>query len=98
MARAAYTCSRIAALLVPSPGLERSSNGTGGTSMCKSMRSRSGPEMRPMYFSTAIGAHLHGFLGSPRKPCKCAPITVEKYMGRISGPLLDRIDLHIEVP
>lgn len=30
--------------------------------------------------------------------CKCAPIAVEKYMGRISGPLLDRIDLHIEVP
>ncbi|MBP3959983.1 YifB family Mg chelatase-like AAA ATPase [Gemmata sp. G18] len=39
-----------------------------------------------------------GFLGDPKKPCKCAPIAVEKYMGRISGPLLDRIDLHIEVP
>src|SRR5215471_16231681 len=30
--------------------------------------------------------------------CKCAPVQIEKYMGRISGPLLDRIDLHIEVP
>ncbi len=39
-----------------------------------------------------------GFLGDPKHPCKCAPIAVEKYMGRISGPLLDRIDLHIEVP
>jgi magnesium chelatase family protein len=39
-----------------------------------------------------------GFLGDPRHICKCAPIAVEKYMGRISGPLLDRIDLHIEVP
>ena len=39
-----------------------------------------------------------GFLGDPKKACKCAPIAVEKYMGRISGPLLDRIDLHIEVP
>ena len=39
-----------------------------------------------------------GFLGDPKKPCKCAPMMVEKYMGRISGPLLDRIDLHIEVP
>ena len=39
-----------------------------------------------------------GFLGDPKKPCKCAPIAIEKYMGRISGPLLDRIDLHIEVP
>jgi magnesium chelatase family protein len=39
-----------------------------------------------------------GFLGDPKRACKCAPIAVEKYMGRISGPLLDRIDLHIEVP
>lgn len=39
-----------------------------------------------------------GFLGDPKHKCKCAPIAVEKYMGRISGPLLDRIDLHIEVP
>ena len=39
-----------------------------------------------------------GFLGDPKKPCKCAPIQIEKYMSRISGPLLDRIDLHIEVP
>ncbi|AWM41094.1 Competence protein ComM [Gemmata obscuriglobus] len=39
-----------------------------------------------------------GFMGDPKKPCKCAPMAVEKYMGRISGPLLDRIDLHIEVP
>src|SRR4029078_4459624 len=38
------------------------------------------------------------FLGDPKHQCKCAPIAVEKYMGRISGPLLDRIDLHIEVP
>lgn len=39
-----------------------------------------------------------GYLGDPKHVCKCAPIAVEKYMGRISGPLLDRIDLHIEVP
>src|SRR5215218_5604458 len=39
-----------------------------------------------------------GFLGDPKKPCKCAPIAIEKYMARISGPLLDRIDLHLEVP
>jgi magnesium chelatase family protein len=39
-----------------------------------------------------------GFLGDPKHVCKCAPIQVEKYMARISGPLLDRIDLHIEVP
>jgi len=39
-----------------------------------------------------------GFLGDPKHACKCSPIAVEKYMSRISGPLLDRIDLHIEVP
>jgi magnesium chelatase family protein len=39
-----------------------------------------------------------GYLGDGRRPCKCAPPQVERYLGRISGPLLDRIDLHIEVP
>src|SRR5262249_18008638 len=39
-----------------------------------------------------------GFLGDPKHQCKCAAMAVEKYMGRISGPLLDRIDLHVEVP
>ena len=39
-----------------------------------------------------------GYLGDTRHACKCTPMTIERYMGRISGPLLDRIDLHIEVP
>jgi magnesium chelatase family protein len=39
-----------------------------------------------------------GYLGDARHACKCTPIIIERYMGRISGPLLDRIDLHIEVP
>ena len=39
-----------------------------------------------------------GFLGDARRACKCPPPLVEKYMGRLSGPLLDRIDLHVEVP
>jgi len=39
-----------------------------------------------------------GYLGDSRRPCKCAPMAVEKYLGRVSGPLLDRIDLHVEVP
>jgi len=39
-----------------------------------------------------------GFLGDGKRPCKCNPLVIERYLGRISGPLLDRIDLHIEVP
>jgi magnesium chelatase family protein len=39
-----------------------------------------------------------GYLGDSRHACKCGPVQIERYMGKISGPLLDRIDLHIEVP
>src|SRR5438128_1891828 len=39
-----------------------------------------------------------GYLGDSRHACKCSPMQIERYMGRISGPLLDRIDMHIEVP
>ncbi len=39
-----------------------------------------------------------GYFGDSLKPCTCAPATVTKYQKRISGPILDRIDLHIEVP
>jgi magnesium chelatase family protein len=39
-----------------------------------------------------------GYLGSPKHSCKCSPPQIERYLGKISGPLLDRIDLHIEVP
>lgn len=39
-----------------------------------------------------------GFRGDPRRQCKCSPIQIERYLARISGPLLDRIDIHIEVP
>ena len=39
-----------------------------------------------------------GYYGDPIKPCTCSSSTVTKYQKRISGPLLDRIDIHIEVP
>ena len=39
-----------------------------------------------------------GFYGDTQKPCTCAHALVTKYQKRISGPLLDRIDIHIEVP
>ncbi|MBS0317039.1 MAG: YifB family Mg chelatase-like AAA ATPase [Proteobacteria bacterium] len=39
-----------------------------------------------------------GHLGSPLAACRCTPDQVARYQGRLSGPLLDRIDLHVEVP
>jgi len=39
-----------------------------------------------------------GHLGDPRHPCRCPLPAVERYRSRISGPLLDRIDLHVEAP
>jgi len=39
-----------------------------------------------------------GYLGDPQKSCSCAPQQIQRYRSRISGPLLDRIDLQIEVP
>lgn len=39
-----------------------------------------------------------GHLGDPRHDCRCTPPLIERYRSRISGPLLDRIDLHVEVP
>ncbi len=38
-----------------------------------------------------------GFYNHPEKECTCAPGVVQKYLSKISGPLLDRIDLHVEV-
>jgi len=39
-----------------------------------------------------------GFLTDPKKECHCTPPKIQKYLSKISGPLLDRIDIHIEVP
>ncbi len=39
-----------------------------------------------------------GFRGDPRRECHCGPLQVERYLAKISGPLLDRIDIHVEVP
>jgi magnesium chelatase family protein len=39
-----------------------------------------------------------GFLGHPVRPCRCSPSQIRRYRSRISGPLLDRFDLHVHVP
>ncbi|QXL83789.1 YifB family Mg chelatase-like AAA ATPase [Comamonas sp. NLF-1-9] len=39
-----------------------------------------------------------GFAGSRQRACRCTPEQIARYQGKLSGPLLDRIDLHVEVP
>jgi len=39
-----------------------------------------------------------GFLGDPKRECSCTTLQVQRYRTKISGPLMDRIDLHMEVP
>src|SRR5256714_8149612 len=39
-----------------------------------------------------------GFWNDPTRECRCTPPQIQRYVGRISGPLLDRIDIHIDVP
>jgi magnesium chelatase family protein len=39
-----------------------------------------------------------GYFGDPVRPCLCSPPQRIRYLGRLSGPLLDRVDLHVEVP
>lgn len=39
-----------------------------------------------------------GFFGDPTRECRCTPTQIQRYVAKISGPLLDRIDIHIDVP
>ena len=39
-----------------------------------------------------------GYYGDPKRECRCSQIQIQNYRNKISGPLLDRIDIHIEVP
>lgn len=39
-----------------------------------------------------------GYLGDPEGRCRCTPDQIARYRGRVSGPILDRIDLHVDVP
>ena len=39
-----------------------------------------------------------GYYGHTKKECHCTPHQIQKYVSKVSGPLLDRIDIHVEVP
>lgn len=62
------------------------------------------PRSRPHDFSVQISADCAmnpcrcGYLGTKEQECTRAPLCAEEYRAKISGPLLDRIDMHIEVP
>ncbi|MEZ4224591.1 MAG: YifB family Mg chelatase-like AAA ATPase [Polyangiaceae bacterium] len=47
---------------------------------------------------TAVNPCPCGYAGHPRRSCRCSPHTRSRYLARLSGPLLDRIDLHVSVP
>ena len=48
--------------------------------------------------ATAMNPCPCGFATDPAKECTCTPLQIQRYLARISGPLLDRIDIHIDVP
>jgi magnesium chelatase family protein len=39
-----------------------------------------------------------GYRGDPKHRCNCPLVSIQRYWGKISGPLMDRIDIHVEVP
>ena len=48
--------------------------------------------------AAAINPCPCGFWNDPTRECRCTPLQIQRYVGRISGPLLDRIDIHVDVP
>ena len=63
---------------------------------------RRGPNTRVEYpanftLVAAMNPCPCGYYNHPTRECTCSPGSVHRYMGRISGPLMDRIDLHVEV-
>ena len=48
--------------------------------------------------ATAMNPCPCGYWGDPTRECRCTPPQIQRYVGRISGPLMDRIDIHVDVP
>ncbi|MFQ3592793.1 MAG: ATP-binding protein, partial [Gemmataceae bacterium] len=69
---------------------------TGNVTIARALRSTTFPAR--FVLVAAMNPCPCGYLGSPKHVCKCSPAQIERYIGKISGPLLDRIDLHVEVP
>lgn len=68
----------------------------GHVSICRALRSTDFPA--DFMLIASLNPCPCGFRNDPRRECHCSVPQVERYMSKISGPLLDRIDLHIEVP
>jgi magnesium chelatase family protein len=48
--------------------------------------------------AVAMNPCMCGYWGDPTRECRCTPLQIQRYVNRISGPLLDRIDIHVDVP
>ena len=48
--------------------------------------------------ATAMNPCMCGYFNDPTRECRCTPLQIQRYVNRISGPLLDRIDIHVDVP
>ena len=64
---------------------------------CSLMRESTALVIFPLAISTCMNPCPCGYYNHPDKECVCSPGVVQKYLNKISGPLLDRIDIHIEV-
>ena len=87
-----------AELLIPRAALEalREPLETGQITIARAARRAEFPAR--FQFIGAMNPCPCGWLGAAHRACRCTPEQVSRYQGKLSGPLLDRIDLHVEVP